>query len=253
MATFPLVQKWSCWAKPGDAAGVLQRGYLGRDAVSPCFRPRDSFALISQPLTHPPATGDGTCWASRPLQGDWTQSFQSRQELLDPYQRPHSQCNAPPLPRAACSTPSWPLLGNVHGPLLILPLQGTYTPPTNQQVFHKTPRCPTNRQVSRCILTPLLSLGCKNRHDHVCLGRPSLVIRKLSCCACSISYLNKLYFLSMATCSINSSLFSPQQRGVWKFFSDPRAQTPPPHFHLAFCLDMGWAHPAWHILPQVSP
>ena len=62
-----------------------------------------------------------------------------------------------------------PLLEKECGPLLTLPFQGRYIPPSpsNQQVNPKTLLSPTNQQVSRCISRPLLSLGYKNRHDHV--------------------------------------------------------------------------------------
>lgn len=58
------------------------------------------------------------------------------------------------------------LLGKVCGPLFTLPLKGSYIPPNNQQVYHKTPQFPTNQPVSWCIMKPLFFLSYKNRHDH---------------------------------------------------------------------------------------
>ena len=44
---------------------------------------------------------------------------------------------------------------------------GPYSPPTNQQVYLKTPLPhPTNQQVSSGMARPLLSLGYTDRHDH---------------------------------------------------------------------------------------
>ena len=100
------------------------------------------------------------CWASRPLQGA---SGQDKNYYI--LSSPHlSRCNAPsstlsdqaysflaPTRKGMCPTPH---------PTSI----GPYTPPTNQQVYHKTPLSPTNQQVSRCIVR-LPSLGYKNRHD----------------------------------------------------------------------------------------
>ena len=73
-------------------------------------------------------------------------------------------------------------------------------PPTNQQVYQKTPLSPTNPQVSRCILRPALSMGCKNRQDHV--------LRRSSHCACSISNLHKSFFL-LNMASLQSSCPHP--------------------------------------------
>ena len=52
-------------------------------------------------------------------------------------------------------------------------------PPTNQQVYPKIPFVPTNQQVSRCVVRPLLSLWAI-KTDVPAQCRLSLIIRKLS-------------------------------------------------------------------------
>ena len=47
---------------------------------------------------------------------------------------------------------------------------GPYMPPTNQQVYRKTPLSPTNQQVSRCILSPLHSPWAIKTDRIRCLG-----------------------------------------------------------------------------------
>jgi len=96
-------------------------------------------------------------WDLRPLRGDKTQSLWPRQELPDPHHPPTPLLVMPPPPREPSPTPSCPLLRKVWGSFLTRPLQGLYKLPTNQQVYHKTPLSPTNQQVSRYILRPLLS------------------------------------------------------------------------------------------------
>ena len=79
----------------------------------------------------------------------------------------HSHCNAPSptLNHLAYSPLPLPTKGMWPTPHPT-PI-GPFSPPSNQQVYLKTPLSPTNRQVSGCILKPLPSLGYKNRHDHV--------------------------------------------------------------------------------------
>ena len=81
---------------------------------------------------------------------------------------PHlSRWNAPSPTLSNDAYSFLPLLGKVGGLLLTPPLQGPCKPPTNQQVYHKTPSFPSQSADQWGILRPLLSLGYKNRHDHV--------------------------------------------------------------------------------------
>ena len=113
----------------------------------------------------------------KPPSRDRTQSLWLRQELPDPYHSPtHLIVMPPPPPWATWPTPSYPLLGKVCSPLLTLPLESPYAPPTSQQVYFRTSLSPTNQQVSRCILRLLFSLGHKNRHDYALIvGSPWLL------------------------------------------------------------------------------
>ena len=82
----------------------------------------------------------------------------------------------PPPLWAIWPSSSHPLLGKVCGLCLTPPLQGHYTPLTNQQVYHKTAFSPTIQQVTRCILRPLLSSWVvKTRQYHMLrVGSPWL-------------------------------------------------------------------------------
>ena len=109
-------------------------------------KPREASWCDGKPEHH--------CGISRPLQGDRTQSLWPRQELSDSYHHPTSLVVVPPPPAwATWSTPFYPLLGMWPTPHPA-PTGDLYTPnqSAGQQVYRKT---------------SLLSLGYKNRHDHV--------------------------------------------------------------------------------------
>uniref|UniRef100_A0A8C3WI12 Uncharacterized protein n=1 Tax=Catagonus wagneri TaxID=51154 RepID=A0A8C3WI12_9CETA len=59
---------------------------------------------------------------------------------------------------------------------------------------------PTNQQVIKCIVRPLLSSWAIKTDMTMHSGRPSLTIRKWSHCAGSVSYLSKLFFLFTLLC-----------------------------------------------------
>ena len=85
------------------------------------------------------------------------------------------------------------------GPLFTPPQYGAHIPPINQQVYLNTPLPPTNQQVNRCMarsLSPLSPFLWAIKTDMAMhLKSLFLIIRKLFCCASSVSYLNKLSFL----------------------------------------------------------
>ena len=86
-------------------------------------------------------------------------------------------------------------------------------------MYRKTPLSPNNQQVSRGIIRPLLSLGYKNRHDHMLrVGSPRLPGSHPAALAASLI-------------SINSSFFSPHY--AKNSSSNPHAQTITLSFHLA--------------------
>ena len=105
---------------------------------------------------------------------------------------------------------------------------GPYTPPTNQQVYLKTPLSPVNQQVSWCILRARLSLGYKNRHTH-----RLRVVSPSSSASCPTVLIAFLF-------SINSSFFSPQYKS--RNSSDPCAQTMTVCFgvFLEYAVDVHW-------------
>ena len=132
--------------------------------------------------------------------------------MARPFSSPHpSHCNAPSptLNHLAYSPLPLPTKGMWPTPHPT-PL-GPFSPPSNQQVYLKTPLSPTSRQVSGCILKPLPSLGYKNRHDHV----PGV----------DSPWLSGSRSTELASLiSINTSFFSTHYAG--KFFSsDPHEQT----------------------------
>ena len=147
-----------------------------------------------------------TCWTSRPLQGNRTQSLWPRQELPDPYNCPISHIVMPPptfeQPCLLLPAPTRKGMWPTSHPAPIGALQA----PTNHQVYPKTPLSPTSQQVSRCIIRPLLSLGYKNRHDHAPgVGSP----RSSGSCPA---------MLAAPLISINSSFTSPCYESGKLFF-----------------------------------
>ena len=97
-----------------------------------------------------------------------------------------------------------------------IPIGALYTP-TNQQVYSKTPLFPTNQQVNRCILRPLLSLGYKSKQDQKS-GSALPDYQEIHPTALAASLL-----------SINSSLFCFPLTMLENSYSDPRAQTMTEH------------------------
>ena len=167
---------------------------------------------------------------SRPLQGDRTQSLWPRQELPDPYHHPTHLIAMllplhlkqlgllflPPTVKGMWPTPHPP---SIYGP---------YKPPTNQQVYHKTP-LPPIQQINRCNERPLLSLGYKNRRDHMLIvGSPCSSGTRPPAPAAFLFSIN--YFFSISPCSI-SSFFAPQYESRNSFLT---------HVHSLWQFSLHW-------------
>ena len=86
----------------------------------------------------------------------------SGQELPDPY---HLPTHLTVMPPTSFEQPGL-LLPNRYWKRYVAHSSPIYRGFIHQRVPRKAPFPPTNQQVSRCMLR-LLSLGCKNRHDHV--------------------------------------------------------------------------------------
>ena len=95
--------------------------------------------------------------------GDRSQSLWPRQEFSGPYHHPTRLTVSPSPPRAASPTPSYLYEARHVAHSSPHPYRGLICPQPAVSVCPKTPLPPTNQQVSRCILRPLLSPGYKNR------------------------------------------------------------------------------------------
>ena len=81
-----------------------------------------------------------------------------------------SHCNAP---SSTLSDPSYSFLPPTRKgmwPTLHPPLRCLICPQPTSKCIVKAPISPTNQQVSKCTLRPLLSLSYKNIHDHLLRG-----------------------------------------------------------------------------------
>ena len=98
---------------------------------------------------------------------------------------------------ATWPTPSCPLLGKVCGPFLTLFLQGQYMPPTNQQVYPKTPSFPNQpggQQEQSKTSPQLLCLWALKTDMTMCPGSALPDYEESAHCVNNVSSLNKLVF-----------------------------------------------------------